>query len=214
MRLVKQVLSFHYFHDFEVYESRTRYPGLQVDQLVEGKFKPEVTLFLIQKLVSLVHAWYIKQGLENFTNILPRINEIESAENPNTDRQEAFENLPFHESVENKPRVLVIGNSNLGLLNRALESTLEEDIVYVKSTFNIFATDKRHKPPGAPAGHLQTGFGKTKVFHALNTALYDPEYFNLFGIAIYQAIFTQTTRGLSSTRRSSVWAYSYQGYHP
>ena len=43
---------------------------------------------------------------------------------------------------------------------------------------------KRHEPSGAPAGHMQTGFGKSKVFHALSTAPYDPEYFDFFGIHV------------------------------
>ena len=206
--------------DFVVYESRTRFSGLPVNNLVDGCFKPEITLFFTKKLVSLVHAWYLKNGLENFTDTLPRIDEIVRIEQPDTDRIEAFKNLPFHESNDERPRVFIIGNSNLGVMNRALESTLDEETVYVKYTFNIFATDleiktffdnlklgksdivvlggngnsliqgmltpryKRHEPSGAPAGHAQTGFGKSKVFHALSTAPYDPEYFDFFGIHV------------------------------
>ena len=124
-----------------MYESRTRFSGLPVDNLVDRCFKPEVILFFTRKLVSLVHAWYLKNGLENFTDTLPRIDEIVRIEQHDTDRREAFKNLPFHESNDERPRVFIIGNSNLKVMNRALESTLDEKTVYVKYTFNIFATE-------------------------------------------------------------------------
>ena len=40
---------------------------------------------------------------------------------------------------------------------------------------------KKHEPSGKPAGFSTIGTGKTKVFHALNVASYDPEYLDKFG---------------------------------
>ena len=40
---------------------------------------------------------------------------------------------------------------------------------------------KKHEPSGKPAGFTTIGAGKTKVFHALNVASYDPEYLDKFG---------------------------------
>ena len=41
---------------------------------------------------------------------------------------------------------------------------------------------KKHEPSWKPAGFSASGAGKTKVFHALNVALYDPEYFDNFRV--------------------------------
>ena len=41
---------------------------------------------------------------------------------------------------------------------------------------------KRHEPSGKPAGFIAIGTGKTKVFHALNVASYDPEYLDKFRV--------------------------------
>ena len=41
---------------------------------------------------------------------------------------------------------------------------------------------KKHEPSGNTACSSASGAGKTKVFHALNVASYDPEYFDNFGV--------------------------------
>ena len=120
-------------------------------------------------------------------------------------------------NISRNKRVFIVGNSNFKFLSSQLKSSLNEEIIYVKYTFNILATVdeiesfmdniecgsnniiildgmgnslvqgmlipkyKLHQPSGEPAGFAQVGARKTKVFHALNVAPYDPEYFNNFG---------------------------------
>ena len=43
---------------------------------------------------------------------------------------------------------------------------------------------KKHAPSGLPASFSTFGAGRSKVFHALNVASYDPEYLDNFGVFI------------------------------
>ena len=43
---------------------------------------------------------------------------------------------------------------------------------------------KKHVPSGLPAGFSTFGAGKTKVYHALNIASYDPKYLDNFGVFV------------------------------
>ena len=43
---------------------------------------------------------------------------------------------------------------------------------------------KKHAPSGFPAGFSTFGTGRSKIFHALNVASYDPEYLDNFGVFI------------------------------
>ena len=43
---------------------------------------------------------------------------------------------------------------------------------------------KKHVPSGLPAGFSTHGAGRTKIYHALNVASYDPEYLDNFGVFV------------------------------
>ena len=66
---------------------------------------------------------------------------------------------------------------------------------------------KKHVPSGLPAGFSTFGAGKTKVYHALNVASYDPEYLDNFGV------FVERIMGcINQTRARTVFIASFPRY--
>ena len=63
--------------EFEVYESSVRYEGLQSANLVGRNASPEVGVHFMQELVSLIRAWYIKEGNGDVLNTIPLPDELE-----------------------------------------------------------------------------------------------------------------------------------------
>ena len=204
--------------DFNVYDYKVKFTGLPASLVVDGIIDPEVTFFFTKQLVSLIHSWYDKNGIENFISSLPGIENLVSENKSDQERQEVFSELPFQSGAENNNRVFISGNSNFAMVHAQLSKSLDEEVVYIKYPFNAFAKPieiqnfmdklklrkgdilvlegqgnsliqgmltpkyKRHQPSGVPAEHVQTGSGKSKVYHAINVAPYDAEYFNVFGI--------------------------------
>ena len=90
--------------DFEVYEHRTRYPGLPSSRFANGIVDSSVSTYLSQQLIYLIHDWYSKNGLENFLDTLPRSDELGNFE--------AFNELPHQVNMNKNKRVFIVGNSN------------------------------------------------------------------------------------------------------
>ena len=209
--------------EFEVYEDRTVYTGLPKALLgSENVVDPEVGVFFMQELVSMVRVLISKGVKGSFLDSLPLPAEIESAIPTGPDGRltspEDDENLNVLTS--SNTRVVVVGNSNLKLISEELNKTIKDTVVYVKYPFNIFANSneisafidslelkkadvlvlggqgnsllqgmltpkfKKHLPSGVPAGFSTFGAGRSKIFHALNVASYDPEYLDNFGVFI------------------------------
>ena len=59
--------------DFTVYDYKVKFTGLPASLVVDGIIDPVVTLFFTKQLVSIIHSWYTKNGLENFIPSLPGI---------------------------------------------------------------------------------------------------------------------------------------------
>ena len=155
--------------------------------------------------------------MENFNQSLPGIENLVGENKSDQERQEVFSELPFQGGADKNNRVLIAGNSNFAMMHAQLSKSLDEEVVYIKYPFNVFAKpieiqnfiDKlklrkgdilalegqgnslfhgmltpkyiRHQPSGFPAEHVQTSSGKSKVYHVINAAPYDVEYFNIFG---------------------------------
>jgi len=209
--------------EFEVYEDRTVYMGLPKALLgSENVVDPEVGVFFMQELVSMVRVLISKGEKGSFVDNLPLPVEIESVIPTGPDGR-----LTSPEDDENpnalassNTRVVVVGNSNLKLISEELKKTIKDTVVYVKYPFNIFAENteisgfidslelkkadvivlggqgncllqgmstpkfKKHAPSSLPAGFSTFGAGRSKIFHALNVASYDPEYLDNFGVFI------------------------------
>ena len=209
--------------EFEIYEDRTVYMGLPKALLGrENVVDPEVGVFFLQELVSMVRVLISKGEKGCFIDNLPLPVEIESAIPTSPDGRLTS---PEDDEIPNalassNTRVVVVGNSNLKLISEELKKTIKDTVVYVKYPFNIFAENteisgfidslelkkadvivlggqgncllqgmstpkfKKHAPSGLPAGFSTVGAGRSKIFHALNVASYDPEYLDNFGVFI------------------------------
>ena len=205
--------------EFEVYEYTKRYVGLSDAAFVGRNVDPEVGVYFLQELVSLIRKWYAKGNKGDFISTIPLPVKIECAKLPGPDGLfTSPEEAVNPDALASKNRVLVIGNSNFERISAELKTTIEDTVVFIKYPFNILANDdeisefvdslkltpvdvivlggqgnslfqgmttpkyKKQAPSGEPTGFTTSGAGKTKVFHAVNVASYDPEYFDNFGI--------------------------------
>ena len=194
--------------DFEVYEHRIRYNGLPGAHMVNGTFEPNVILFFSQQLITLICEWYTKNGLESFLHTLPRSDEIgnkqafeELPHHVNLGRNSKVfiignSNFSYlasqlkssldEEIVYAKyPFNVIATTDEINSFIVKLECE-KDDIIVLDGMGNSLLQGmltpkyKRHQPSGEPAGFEQVGAGKTKIFHAINVAPYDPEYFDNF----------------------------------
>ena len=125
--------------DFTVYDYKVKFTGLPAPLVVDGIIDPAVTLFFTKQLVSIIHSWYAKNGLENFISSLPGIENLVGENKSDQERQEVFSELPFQGGADKNNRVLIAGNSNFAMIHAELSKSLDEEVVYIKYPFNAFA---------------------------------------------------------------------------
>ena len=130
--------------EFEVYENMDVYTGLPEALLGSGNVvDPEVGVFFLQELVSMIREWHSKGEKEGFVNTIPMPVEIESAFPASPDGQltspEDDENCDVNTPTNKNQRVVVVGNSNLKMISEELSKTIQDTVVFVMYPFNIFA---------------------------------------------------------------------------
>ena len=118
------------------------YMGLPEALLGSGNVvDPEVGVFFMQELVSMVRVLLSKGEKGSFVDNLPLPVEIESAIPTGPDgRLTSPEDDEIPNALaSNNLRLVVVGNSNLKLISKELKKTIKDTVVYIKYPFNIFA---------------------------------------------------------------------------